>query len=261
MKLVAVAVAVAALGCGAKPTAESVCRQIEAAGVGKGCTSAKPEMMSARARTRFNFDLVHVPGKTGQVLDFASGDDYDATEKAFAAAALLAGPHRYGNASTRIFVQVNSGASLDDGKALAGIVGAPAPAWGAAPASAATTSETAPTAAAPTEKPLAVTATALFDDYQANEVSADDKYKGKRLRVVGQLASIDKNAVGGMVLEIKAGTSILAKVAAHVVDSEKEKVAGLAKNQIVAVECVGGTMVLKRPTLQNCTILIEGKKL
>lgn len=40
-----------------------------------------------------------------------------------------------------------------------------------------------------------VTAKQLFADYEANEVSADDKYKGKVLRVTGKISTIGKDVL------------------------------------------------------------------
>lgn len=70
------------------------------------------------------FDLPSVPGKTGQVLRFAKSSDYEATVKAFDAAAVLAGRHRYGSSKALIFVQLNSEASSDVGAKAEGIVNA-----------------------------------------------------------------------------------------------------------------------------------------
>lgn len=45
---------------------------------------------------------------------------------------------------------------------------------------------------APVELPIAVKATTLLADYKANEVAADQRWKGKRVRVVGTIQSIEK---------------------------------------------------------------------
>lgn len=58
------------------------------------------------------------------MFQFDKSDGYDATEKAYGAAATLAGPHRYGNRNAQIFVQCNSGLSADHGAAVKKIVDA-----------------------------------------------------------------------------------------------------------------------------------------
>ena len=47
-----------------------------------------------------------------------------------------------------------------------------------------------------------VTAAALFHAYEANEVSADEQYKGKKLLVTGAVASIDKGGITGEAIRI-----------------------------------------------------------
>jgi hypothetical protein len=112
------------VACSKGPTAADVCKKLETDGVARGCKQDKPAMISARAKEKYAFDLVSVPGKTGQVLSFERGDDFAATEKAMREAGMLAGPHRYGNAKARIFVQLNSDASLEVGNKTKAIVDA-----------------------------------------------------------------------------------------------------------------------------------------
>jgi hypothetical protein len=252
------------LGCAAKPDASSICKQIEAAGIGTSCTQVKPEIINARAKTKVDFDLVRVPGKKGAVLDFASADDYSATVNAYAAAAMLAGPHRYGNPSTHIFVQLNTGASLEDGGAVSAIVsGQAAP---IANSVAKVSPLAAPAVSAATEappekpKPIVLLATDFYDEYQKNEVAADEKYKGKPLRVVGRLLSIDKDALGQMVIKMEAGATPLASIRAQMREGEKAKVVGLQKKQALSIECEGGDMVLKTPSLRDCIVLTNATK-
>ena len=62
----------------------------------------------------------------------------------------------------------------------------------------------------------------LVADYQKNEVMADDKYKGKRLRVVGILDSITKDIADNMLLSLKAQGSLLG-VMATMQDGEENR--------------------------------------
>lgn len=59
--IVAVVASTIALGCSAKPDAAGICK--------------KTEVINARAKTKYDFDLVRVPGEKGAVLDFATDDD------------------------------------------------------------------------------------------------------------------------------------------------------------------------------------------
>jgi hypothetical protein len=120
--LLALVVAMTGLGCQSKPTAADVCKKLERAGVAKGCKQSVPAAVNARAKEEYVFNLAAPAGKTGHVLSFEKDDDYDATVKAYEAMAMLAGSHRYGSAKARIFVQLNSGASLATGKKAKAVV-------------------------------------------------------------------------------------------------------------------------------------------
>ncbi len=111
------------VGCGGGGvTAEAACKKIEAAGIAKGCKEVKPEGLNARAASKWDGELVAVPGKMVGAMSFTDDEGFQATTKAFEGAAMLAGPHRYGNAKARIFVQANSGLSLEEGKKLKALV-------------------------------------------------------------------------------------------------------------------------------------------
>lgn len=122
MTMLLLLVAASMVGCASQPTAAEVCKKLESAGVAKGCKQNVPSAMNARAKEEYVFDLVAPKGKTGHVLSFEKADDYDATVKAYEAMAMLAGSHRYGSSKARIFVQLNSEASLDTGKKAKAIV-------------------------------------------------------------------------------------------------------------------------------------------
>lgn len=99
-----------------------LCQALEQAGIARGCERALPGGINARARMRYDFDLVSVPGEGGSVLSFETTDDYEATVSAYAEVAVLAGPHRYGNRDRLVFVQLNEGAPLDVGDRVRSIV-------------------------------------------------------------------------------------------------------------------------------------------
>lgn len=110
-------------GCGGGgPTAEAVCKKIEAAGLATGCKETKPGGLGATSDSTWVADLPSVPGKTVQVMHLPSDDTFNQTTKGYEGAAVLAGPHRYGNAGKRIFVQANKDLSLEDGKKLKALV-------------------------------------------------------------------------------------------------------------------------------------------
>lgn len=105
-------------------SALDVCRKLETAGIAKNCKESKPGGLGAAASDQAVFDLVNTPDKTGQVLRFETASAYDQVVKQYEEMALIAGPHRYGSPSARIFVQMNEEASLEDGKKAKAVVSA-----------------------------------------------------------------------------------------------------------------------------------------
>lgn len=99
-------------------------RQLVAQGAAANCRESKPEGLGAAAVEKVDFDLPSVAGKTGAVFRFEKDETFDQTVANFEKAAVLAGPHRYGSKKGLIFVQANSGLSLEEGKKLKAVVDA-----------------------------------------------------------------------------------------------------------------------------------------
>jgi hypothetical protein len=110
-------------------------------------------------------------------------------------------------------------------------------------------------AAAPEQSTTAIQISAmdLFREYDRNEVSADDAYKGKRLLVTGRVASINKNFVDDIVIDLSTG-QMFADIRATVQDSQKSTAAGLSKRQEVTLLCRGAGKMLRSPVLGQCLI-------
>lgn len=100
---------------------------------------------------------------------------------------------------------------------------------------------------------VSVGAVDLFKDYNANEIAADEKYKGKTLIVSGKIRSIDKSIGDAMYLSI-ATSNQFQSIQAHLVESQKSKAATLKKGEDVTVECVGDGMLIGSPMLRECSI-------
>jgi len=100
---------------------------------------------------------------------------------------------------------------------------------------------------------LAVTAPKLWSDYHANEVAADNIYKGKELLVQGTVAEIRKDFTDSIVVEL--GTfNEFENVDAGVKDDYQSEAASLHKGQIITVRCEGGGMVVGSPVLRGCSM-------
>lgn len=98
---------------------------------------------------------------------------------------------------------------------------------------------------------IGVAAEQLYADYQANEVRADERYKGKRLLVGGKVQSIDKSAFGDIVIKL-ATPSAMRWVHATMKDSERPSASRLSKGDAVTVLCLGFGMALGSPILDEC---------
>lgn len=113
-----------ACGSAAPPTAADVCARLEHDGiaVAGSCVRAQPDGANARARERYDFNLVSLPAERGAAMTFATADDYRATVETYASLAMIAGAHRYGNERALVFVQLNHDAPLDVGDRVRAIV-------------------------------------------------------------------------------------------------------------------------------------------
>jgi hypothetical protein len=115
-----------------------------------------------------------------------------------------------------------------------------------------------PTKAAAVEPELPpatiVASTKLFSDYEANEVSADAKYKDKRLSVRGQVVAIDKDFMDNVVLKLKGGRYKFNSVSATLKGSDAAKAGNLKKGEDVTVWCTGGGRIVGSPVLRKCTL-------
>ena len=93
----------------------------------------------------------------------------------------------------------------------------------------------------------------LWNDYQANEVAADEKYKGKELSVSGVVESIDKDYSDDVHIHIRTPNEFMG-VDATLKDSETQKAAALLKGERIVVLCRGKGAVMGSPMLADCLI-------
>ena len=87
------------------------------------------------------------------------------------------------------------------------------------------------------ETPAAnVSAAQLFADYKANEIAADEKYKGKTLAVSGTVENIGKDITDDMYITLKTSDFIMS-VQAYFPDELKSRLASMQKGAAVTVKC------------------------
>ncbi len=122
MRLVLLPTLMLLAGCPKPPTPSEVCAKLVSAGVASNCHAETPAGLGGRAREEVAFDLPSVPGHGGGVYGFETDADYSSTVQSFEAAAVLAGPWRFGSAKARIFVQMNDGAKPEVGAKARAVV-------------------------------------------------------------------------------------------------------------------------------------------
>lgn len=130
---------------------------------------------------------------------------------------------------------------------LAGSIGAAAE---AGKAQEATTAPAAEVVAAQQADALQVDARMLYAAYDANEVAADQQFKGKRLRVTGTVEAIDSGIGDEPVVRLSAGSF----QSVHVQGLAAATAASLAKGQQITVVCTGDGEVIGSPMLEDCTL-------
>jgi hypothetical protein len=115
---------------------------------------------------------------------------------------------------------------------------------------ASTSAETAPTAPS-----IVVQAKALVDEYKANEVRADAKYKGKQLQVVGAVADIKKDILNNIYVTLGSGAPMEFQHAQAFFDDDLAgRAAQLNKGDVIAVRC-SCEGLLMNVLLKHCTFI------
>jgi hypothetical protein len=94
----------------------------------------------------------------------------------------------------------------------------------------------------------------LWREYEENEVAADTRYKGERLRVTGIIVSVEQDYEGRPVLHLFAGNAIFPTVA-RLNKADIPAVARLKKGDEVVVRCIGAGREMRMPQLERCLML------
>ena len=97
--------------------------------------------------------------------------------------------------------------------------------------------------------PIEISATDLFEAYQANEVAADMKYKGKILNVQGVIESISKDFMDDPYIVLAVPQNQFMGIHASFSKAALEKLSTLQKGMKVTLTCRGSGMVFNEPTI------------
>ncbi|MDD5726112.1 MAG: hypothetical protein PHC53_01720 [Patescibacteria group bacterium] len=111
----------------------------------------------------------------------------------------------------------------------------------------------------PTPKPaepavIKITADQLYSEYEANEVAADNAYKGKILEVSGKIDNIAKDILDNPYITLKTQV-MFGSVQCFLKDSEQSKAATLKKGQNIVVRGKGSGQTLGNVMIMDCEII------
>ncbi len=101
---------------------------------------------------------------------------------------------------------------------------------------------------------IPITAPQLFADYHANEVAADEKYKGKWLAVTGQVDSVGKDILDNIFISLRTQNRFMS-ARAQMEQSDSDQVARLKRGQKVMLLCSGSGLLLGSPLLDKCRVV------
>lgn len=108
---------------------------------------------------------------------------------------------------------------------------------------------------APAEQAIAVTATKLYADYKANEISADNTYKGKLVEVSGTVDNIGKDILDKPYISLKTG-EIIGSVQCMLDDDAIAEASALAEGTKVTMQGrVNG--LLGNVLVKDCTLVTK----
>lgn len=96
-----------------------------------------------------------------------------------------------------------------------------------------------------------VSAAQLTHDYDANEVSADRRYKGRLLSVSGIVQGVDKDGLGHIIVRLRTANEYM-PVLAYLDGAHEALAAALKKGARVTWNCTGDGSVVGSPVLRRC---------
>lgn len=103
---------------------------------------------------------------------------------------------------------------------------------------------------------MMVSADVYAADYEANEIAADNKYKGKTILITGKVDSINKGITGKGYLALRAKGAPLG-MQAHLSSDGTEGAASLSKSSLVYLVCETGPKIGPISTTRNCRLFSQ----
>ena len=103
--------------------------------------------------------------------------------------------------------------------------------------------------AAPLDR-IEVTATELYNDYKANEITANARYKGKPLLITGTVNAIQSDFRDKPLIQLAAGDFVTVSISGLSVEGARE----LSKGARIKAACTGNGEVLSFPATRDCKL-------
>lgn len=104
-------------------------------------------------------------------------------------------------------------------------------------------------AEAPAEEIISISANQLFAEYDANDIAADKKYKGRILEVSGSVGDISRDILDNIYVTLKTGEYKLFSIQCFFADNFEDRAAELRPHQFLWIRgrCDGkfGNVMLK----------------
>ena len=106
-----------------------------------------------------------------------------------------------------------------------------------------------------TEDYIEVSWETLLEEYEANQIAADEKYKGKNLKVTGDISDFERDFISDKPCIVFG--EHLARVIAVFDKGDEEKVGALSKGDNVTIigKCEGATYVSECVYLRSCQLV------
>jgi len=102
---------------------------------------------------------------------------------------------------------------------------------------------------------VTVTGAVISKDYSENEVSADEKYKGKLIELSGKVYSVDNGTFDNeIIIKLSDGKYDMSGAMCYMKDTEKSKVLAFKKGQQVTLIGTGNSATIGSPMLKDCTV-------
>jgi hypothetical protein len=101
----------------------------------------------------------------------------------------------------------------------------------------------------------AISANSLAAAYNENTVAADQKFKDKKFKVTGLVASINTDFMGDPYITLSGGVNQFMEPQFGFSKTEAERLANLKKGTKVSLVCVGKGDVAKIPMSGSCVLL------